>query len=264
MNKHYVLENSHEAQRLEEQSTFKNYDLTQELSGLIIPPNSRVLDAGCGTGVLCRYLAKHHSSIRHIDGIDASPDRLKMAYNESKSSSIPIEFLQANLESIPFPDNTFDYVFSRYVFEHLQNPEKVTGEIYRVLKPGGIAIIIDIDSAIFNIYTQDSELQKMIEIVLQNISCDLFIGRKLGHYFTQKNFKIINWNISPMIFKGNDLQEEINLNKQRFAQAKDEIRKILSPDYTYELFYEKFFNELKNQATTLFYNKMIIECQRPY
>jgi 2-polyprenyl-3-methyl-5-hydroxy-6-metoxy-1,4-benzoquinol methylase len=93
--------------------------------------DEKVLDAGCGEGVLTELLA---GSCAHVNAVDiaynALPERiLKMAN---------VSFAPMNVESLAFSDATFDRVCCVEVLEHLLNPEKALAEFSRVLKPGGI------------------------------------------------------------------------------------------------------------------------------
>lgn len=88
-----------------------------------------ILDAGCGNG---NYLIdENRIRLQWAIGIDAS--------QEAVQKNICLDEIKiCNLEQLPFADATFDVVTSLWVMEHLENPQKVLTEIYRVLKKGGI------------------------------------------------------------------------------------------------------------------------------
>jgi SAM-dependent methyltransferase len=88
----------------------------------------RVLDIGAGAGIVSQM--NFRGLARKVCGLD--PD--------SRVSQNPYldEGKQGVGESIPYPDESFDLVFADNVFEHLETPQLVFGEVARVLKPGGI------------------------------------------------------------------------------------------------------------------------------
>jgi SAM-dependent methyltransferase len=71
-----------------------------------------------------------------VTGVDLSPS--------SKQACEPHEVFVSNIEKnpLPFSDNSFDLIFSKSVIEHLRSPIELMEEAYRVLKPGGAAIIM--------------------------------------------------------------------------------------------------------------------------
>ena len=96
-----------------------------------IQPGMRILHAGSGWD-------KKQVSIKYKDtctvvGIDLDPAVAERFHSE---------FHLASLNKMPFEDNSFDVVFSEYVFEHLEEPDGAFQEIRRVLKPGGKLLVI--------------------------------------------------------------------------------------------------------------------------
>lgn len=88
--------------------------------------NCLVLDVGCGIG----EYSKLFSGNKYI-GIDIGDYQFKKQLIEDSS------FCRANVEDIPFKDNTFDIVFSSFMIEHVESAEKALLSIKKVLKPGG-------------------------------------------------------------------------------------------------------------------------------
>jgi SAM-dependent methyltransferase len=89
----------------------------------------RVLDLGCRSGALTRHFLDGNSVV----GLDVDPVAL------GKAAALGIEPVQANVEEpLPFDDSSFDAVVAGELFEHLQFPDALVGEIRRVLRPGGV------------------------------------------------------------------------------------------------------------------------------
>ena len=91
-------------------------------------PGEQVLDLGCGDGQLTARIAAGGIEIR---GVDASPAMVAAA----RQRGITAEEAQA--ESLPFPDATFDAVFSNAVLHWVHGQDAMMAEVHRVLKPGG-------------------------------------------------------------------------------------------------------------------------------
>jgi len=99
------------------------------------PVGLRVLDVGCGGGLLAEKLAAMGCS---VVGVDKSPATLDVAKEHSVSMGLNITYLEANAESLPFADDEFDVVFCCDVLEHVDSVDTVIKGIARVLKPDGV------------------------------------------------------------------------------------------------------------------------------
>ncbi len=97
------------------------------LSGL------RVLDVGCGGGILSETFAEAGCQVSGIDPASAS---LEAARAHAAQSGLEIDYQQAGGEAIPFPPNSFDAVLCCDVLEHVDDLPQVISELARVAKPG--------------------------------------------------------------------------------------------------------------------------------
>jgi 2-polyprenyl-3-methyl-5-hydroxy-6-metoxy-1,4-benzoquinol methylase len=96
-----------------------------------LKPGARVLEIGCGTGVITSYLQLSGSD---ITAIDLSPDLLELALKKQWPDSVHFEV--GNAEALSFEDGAFDAVVGSSVLHHLDIDTAIK-EIHRVLKPGG-------------------------------------------------------------------------------------------------------------------------------
>jgi ubiquinone/menaquinone biosynthesis C-methylase UbiE len=106
-------------------------------------PGETVLEVGCGTGVLDRWLAQHTGGKHRIIGVDINRHLLQeaMALTRKEGLEGVIEFREGNAEALPFPDQSFDVTMSVTVIEEV-NANQMLAEIVRVTKPGGRVVVV--------------------------------------------------------------------------------------------------------------------------
>jgi len=98
-----------------------------------------VLDYGCGSGADAVLLAARGAS---VIGVDISPHLIEIARKRAAAYRFPIEFRAASAYDMGLPDASVDVVFSHAILHHLDLPA-ARREIQRVLKPGGLLIILE-------------------------------------------------------------------------------------------------------------------------
>jgi ubiquinone/menaquinone biosynthesis C-methylase UbiE len=108
-----------------------------------LQPGETVLEVGCGTGVLDRWLAQYTGGANHLIGVDINRYLLQeaMALSQKEGRADTIEFREGSAEALPFPDNSFDVTMSVTVIEEVDANQMLT-EMIRVTKPGGRVAII--------------------------------------------------------------------------------------------------------------------------
>ena len=78
-----------------------------------------------------------------ITGLDISRSFVRIASEHAAKSGFDIEFLEGDAAAMPFADDTFDFIVCRAAFKNFAEPAGAMREMYRVLNPGGAALIID-------------------------------------------------------------------------------------------------------------------------
>jgi len=113
-------------------------DLIEELlTWANIYQAEQILDVGCGIGGSSLYLAEKFNA--NATGITLSPVQAERARQRSQSAGLAerTQFLVADALEMPFPDHSFDLVWSLESGEHMPDKQQFMQECYRVLKPGG-------------------------------------------------------------------------------------------------------------------------------
>lgn len=105
----------------------------------LLPPAWVVADLGCGTGNAAERLAPFVASIKAVDFSDAMLDAARKRLQRFDN----VEFVRGDLRDLPLEDASVDAAVCVLVLHHLDRPEESIGEMCRVLRPGGVALVLD-------------------------------------------------------------------------------------------------------------------------
>lgn len=104
---------------------------------LLNGPVGNLLDIGCGSGIFLPELAKH---CRRLYAVDFHPNLGKTALM-AKAEGLDLSLVQTDARRLPFESQSMDAIVCMSVLEHLHDLESPAEEFYRVLKPGGVAVV---------------------------------------------------------------------------------------------------------------------------
>jgi ubiquinone/menaquinone biosynthesis C-methylase UbiE len=107
-----------------------------------LPGASHVLEVAPGPGYFAVELAKLGSY--DIVGLDISETFVGMATDYARIAGVLVDFRHGNASAMPFDSGTFDFIYCRAAFKNFSEPVAALGEMHRVLKPGGTALIVDL------------------------------------------------------------------------------------------------------------------------
>lgn len=110
-----------------------------------------ILDVGSGAGQIMRHLLEVANPDAQIIGFDLSAEMLRRARGRLKSDR-PC-FVAADVMNLPFQDNSFDCITCGYVLEHLPDPVPGLEEFARVLKPGGVGLLLATEDSFYGFIT---------------------------------------------------------------------------------------------------------------
>ncbi|HEY1159363.1 MAG TPA: class I SAM-dependent methyltransferase [Terracidiphilus sp.] len=116
-------------------------DLARRISTQL-PQGCSVLEVAPGPGYFCIELAKLGSYA--ITGLDISHAMVRIAAKKAVEAGMKVGFQQGSASNIPFPAGSFDFILCRAAFKNFARPVEALQEMFRVLKPGGRGLIIDL------------------------------------------------------------------------------------------------------------------------
>jgi ubiquinone/menaquinone biosynthesis C-methylase UbiE len=114
------------------------------LDAAALRPGLRVLDVGCGTGSLVAELARSRPEVE-VTGLDPDPLALARARRKLERAGVEARLDEGFADDLPYPEASFDRVFSSFMFHHLSREVKegMLREVSRVLAPGGALHLLD-------------------------------------------------------------------------------------------------------------------------
>jgi ubiquinone/menaquinone biosynthesis C-methylase UbiE len=106
---------------------------------LLRQARGKVLEIGAGTGINFSY----YTEAEHVIAVDPDPYMAARSVPRATQAAVPIAVVLARAEALPFLDHTFDTVVSTLVFCTIPDPRQALGELQRVSKPGGTALLFE-------------------------------------------------------------------------------------------------------------------------
>jgi len=157
-----------------------------------IGPGQRVLDVGCGSGVVTRDLARRVAPGGLAVGLDPSPTFLTHAGALARADGLRdgIEFQLGGALAIPFPDGSFDAVVAATVLAHVPDGARAVPELGRVTRPGGRVGVFDLDTDSLVLAHPDRALtRRIVAAHSDHGAVDGWLARRLPGLFLQAGFE---------------------------------------------------------------------------
>lgn len=137
-------------------------------AGFFLPhlhPGMKLLDCGCGPGTVTVNLAEVVAP-GEVVGIDLEDNQFEVGRAYARERGVSnVRFKTGNIYDLPFESNTFEAVFAHAVLYHLKTPDKALTELHRLLKPGGVIGIRDLDNGGTIITPSNPILDKSLELI---------------------------------------------------------------------------------------------------
>lgn len=259
----YRLGHLEEFERFERGSTLPLYDYRNELEGLTVKKGANILDAGCGSGIVSRYLAQQFPSSL-VTACDYIPSLLAKA-REVAGEMSNIIFEEQDLRSLKYPCGHFDLIVSRFVLHH-QDPEglsRVIDEWSRVLRPGGTLVVIDIDGVFINLYPQTPRVRDGLQKLANAEEFDLTAGRKIPYLLYEAGLMPSAWRVETMTFRGDDKEHELEQLQVRFRNGTNFFEKAFGSPEEWAAFSCEYLKCLRHPFSVCFCNKFIVHAVKP-
>lgn len=146
----------------------------------------RVLDVGCGSGVVTRDVARRVGPAGRAVGVDQSPQFLVVARELAQAAGLgsQVEFREGSALHLPFPDGAFDVAVAVTVLSHTPGGEHAIAEMARVVCPGGRAGVFDLDTDMTSVTHPDRALTRRIVAAASDATAvDGWLARRLPLLF---------------------------------------------------------------------------------
>jgi SAM-dependent methyltransferase len=151
-------------------------------------PDSHLLDLGCGPGYFAELAVTELVPEGRVTGVDVDGALLDPARARAANRGSSIEYVLASGVAIPLPDDSVDFAYARFLFQHLDRPLDVLAEMRRVVRPGGVVMVMDTDDAGLLIHPQPSGWSELLEAAARSQKGrggDRSVGRKLRGMLVQ-------------------------------------------------------------------------------
>ncbi len=248
----YFMESEEEARRLDLKTDPNVVDRHARWAGL--QPGMRVADLGCGSGKTTFCLSKIAGSKGETVGVDNSDQRIEFA--KKYYSTEKINFMLADIRSDLSCLGKFDFVWVRFVMEYYASSAyEIIQNVGKMLNPGGIICLIDLDYNCLTHYGLPKRLESAIQGIKRTLEkkadFDPYAGRKLYSYLYDMEYKDIDMALEAHHLIFGELNEVDAFNWTKKVEVGGKLSGY--PFDEYEGGYEEFFKE---------FNKMFSDPRR--
>jgi ubiquinone/menaquinone biosynthesis C-methylase UbiE len=108
----------------------------------VSPQGGDVLEVAPGPGYVAIEMAK--GAKYRVTGLDVSRTMVELAHRNAAEAGVEVDFRQGNASAMPFADESFDLLACSAAFKNFSEPHRALEEVYRVLRPGGTALVLDL------------------------------------------------------------------------------------------------------------------------
>ncbi len=161
------------------------------LAEVEFPADGAVLDVGCGTGAVSRFLARL-PGIGRVVGVDPSPVFIATA-RELAANEANLSFIEADGRTLPFESGSFQVVIFHTTLSHIPGPEKALAEAFRLLTPDGKLVIFDGNYTTTSLASGDHDpLQACADAAMAALVHDRWLIPRLPTLLLSAGFKVLS------------------------------------------------------------------------
>jgi ubiquinone/menaquinone biosynthesis C-methylase UbiE len=259
----YIMEDPREAGRLERkvnpEAWAKNYVKPHIFDG------ASVLSVGCGPANILRAVVGLYPRVSGI-GLDLSPARVQRA--AERNYRVPrLNFFCGDVQQMQFESGSFDLAYSRMLLQYVPNREKAVSEMVRVVKPGGVVLMHDLDGQLMWHYPEDALMQQTIQRVLSSLAksgFDPLVGRKL--FWLARNAGLENIQVKVEVYHliaGEVDSQTFEQWKLKLEIAKPRMAEALGSAYEADEEIRRFLSYLRRPDTLTYCNAFTVTGEKP-
>ena len=261
----YALDSAHESARLEAQNQNHNYDPSREIPKdcLQLKGGEKILDAGCGSGVLSKLVLGYYPKTPlEIDAVDSSEHQINNLKHDLPDicAQFPLSEIECHnfdLREIDKPDGHYDLILCRYVYQHIPPiMALVSEELHRLLRPGGRLILVDVDGVFYGLDTEDKFLNYCMNKIKKNFhNFDAYVCKKIPRVLINSGLKIEGIShVLANFYSDEDRKHEHRQWRSRFSQLRPHFEKILG-EANSEKFQQVYLKEMLSPLNFFYCNK---------
>jgi ubiquinone/menaquinone biosynthesis C-methylase UbiE len=171
---------------------------------LELHPGETAADLGCGTGEDARAMAARLGPHGRAVGVDLSATMIAKARGRQDAREGTAEFLQADVQSLPFADGSFDAIRAERLLQHTPDADAAIAEMVRVAKRGARIVIWEGDLDLFIIDAPDYETSR----AMQRFICDGFRHGDIGHRLYRRflESRLVDVRAMPLVGRFTDFK----------------------------------------------------------
>lgn len=199
-----------ELSRLKRQGELFKEIETRTLRQCGLQADDHVLELGCGPGFVTAILAELANEGALIS-VDNDPNLLtQLNSREINKPREGFRVIEASADSVPLEDSWADFVYARFLLQHVPTPQSIVDEAYRCTKPGGVFCAVDSDDGLIIHHPQDTAIDQFLDQAQKKqyeYGGDRFVGRKLSELLCKTGF--INIKASVLSLTTTEVPPEI-------------------------------------------------------
>jgi arsenite methyltransferase len=176
-------------------------DLVREALGAVL--GDRVLDVGCGPGFYCLELSETVGSFGSVVGVDSSLAMLQLARARCAGRD-NVGLLEGEATELPVESGAFDGAVCVQVLEYVSDLGAALAELHRALRPGGRAVVWDLDWATVSIHSRDTALTERVLRAWDEHLADPALPRTLGAHLRSAGFEDVRAKAHAFAASGRD------------------------------------------------------------
>jgi SAM-dependent methyltransferase len=218
-----------EQERLVEQAEHWRHRLIRD--GTRLEPGTRLLEVGCGVGAVLAVLGQEFPGLELV-GVDIEQKQLAFARGHLERAGVEASLVEADASALPFPDGSFDHVWTMWFLEHVADPVAVLGEARRVLGPAGAITAIEVDYSTCRAEPSTPAIDALIRAMVAGMAASGWsdAGTRLPGWLREAGFRDVVEGERPYWWRDDDLAVQARYAADVLESALDALVELPGSD----------------------------------